>query len=56
MACWQEDKNFANKVAQLCCEHFKKLNKKGKPQVGNEWTLLAAIVLVQEQGESKIYM
>lgn len=53
MACWQEDERFANKVAQLCCEHFKKLNKKGKPQVGHEWTLLAAIVLVREQGELK---
>lgn len=50
MDCWQEDANFAIKVAQLCCEHFKTLNKRGKPQADNEWTLLAAIVLVQEQG------
>lgn len=51
MDCRQEDANFANKVAQLCCEHFKTLNKRGKPQADHEWTLLAAIVLVQEQGQ-----
>ena len=50
MDIWQEDDNFASKVAQLCCEHFKTLNKRGKPQTNHEWTLLAAIVLVQEQG------
>ncbi|KAJ7374535.1 tRNA-specific adenosine deaminase 1 [Desmophyllum pertusum] len=49
MACWQEDVHFANKVAQLCCEHFNKLSKKGKPQAQHEWTLLAAIVLIQQQ-------
>jgi len=38
-------------VAQLCCEHFKTLNKRGKPQANHEWTLLAAIVLVQERGQ-----
>ncbi|XP_068725663.1 tRNA-specific adenosine deaminase 1-like isoform X2 [Montipora capricornis] len=46
---WQDDENFANKVARLCCEHFKKLGKKGKPQEKHEWTLLAAIVLVREE-------
>lgn len=51
MDCRQEGANFANKVAQLCCEHFKTLNKRGKPQADHEWTLLAAIVLVQEQGQ-----
>ena len=51
MASWQQDENFADKVAQLCCEHFKKLNKKGKPQSKHEWTLLAAIVqIIQQQG------
>ena len=35
----------------MCCEHFKTLNERGKPQADNEWTLLAAIVLVQEQGQ-----
>jgi len=51
MASWEQDENFADKVAQLCCEHFKKLNKKGKPQSKHEWTLLAAIVQnIQQQG------
>ena len=50
MAYWKEDDQFADKVAQLCCDHFKKLSKKGKPQGDDEWTLLAAIVLVQQQG------
>lgn len=49
MKTWQEDENFANKVARLCCEHFKKLGKKGKPQDKHEWTLLAAIVIVREK-------
>ncbi|KAL9974640.1 hypothetical protein ACROYT_G011701 [Oculina patagonica] len=56
MACWQEDEHFSNKVAHLCCEHFKKLNKKGKPQEGHEWTLLAAIVLVREQDDNGKYL
>ena len=46
MESWQENGKFANSLAQLCCEHFKKLSKKGKPQSKNEWTLLAAIVQV----------
>ena len=50
MASWHEDGQFAEKVAQLCCEHFKKLSKKGKPQAKHEWTLLAAIVLIQQRG------
>jgi len=51
MASWEQDENFADKVAQLCCEHFKKLNKKGKPQSKHEWTLLAAIVQNIQQQE-----
>ena len=47
----QENGQFASSLAQLCCEHFKKLGKKGKPQSKNEWTLLAAIVQVQQQGK-----
>lgn len=50
MTSWQKDEKFADNVAMLCCEHFKKLSKKGKPQTKREWTLLAAIVLIQEQG------
>lgn len=50
MAHWKEDEIFADKLARLCCDHFNKLNKKGKPQIDGEWTLLAAIVLVQQRG------
>lgn len=48
MAIWERDDDFSNKVARLCCEHFKKLDKKGKPQGKHEWTLMAAVVLIQE--------
>lgn len=51
MESWQENGKFANNLAELCCENFKKLSKKGKPQSKNEWTLLAAIVQVQQQGK-----
>ena len=47
---WKENEKFADEVARLCCDHFKKLSKKGKPQSKHEWTLLAAIVLFKEQG------
>ena len=50
MAHWKEDEIFADKLARLCCDHFNKLNKKGKPQIDGEWTLFAAIVLVQQRG------
>ena len=50
MAIWERDDDFSNKVARLCCEHFKKLDKKGKPQGKHEWTLMAAVVLIQEPG------
>lgn len=50
MAHWKEDEIFADKLARLCCGHFNKLIKKGKPQIDGEWTLLAAIVLVQQRG------
>ena len=50
MATRERDDKFSNKVARLCCEHFKKLDKKGKPQGKHEWTLMAAVVLIQEPG------
>ena len=53
MASWQKDEQFAEKVAKLCFEHFKNLSKKGKPQAKREWTLLAAIVLIHQQGLSR---
>lgn len=36
--------HLADKIANLCYEHFESLPKKGKPVPGKEWTILAAIV------------
>ena len=47
----RNEKVFADIVASLCYKHFSKLPKKGKPQHGKEWTILAAIV-VQMNGQS----
>ncbi|XP_030634919.1 tRNA-specific adenosine deaminase 1 [Chanos chanos] len=37
-----------DEIAQLCYDHFNTLPKKGKPDPGREWTLLAAVVMVTE--------
>ncbi|XP_051978752.1 tRNA-specific adenosine deaminase 1 isoform X2 [Xyrauchen texanus] len=34
----------ADEIASLCYDHFNKLPKRGKPEAGREWTLLAAVV------------
>ena len=34
----------ADFIAKLCYDHYDKLPKKGKPQTGKEWTLMAAVV------------
>lgn len=36
----------ADKIARLCYDHFNNLPKRGKPELGREWTLLAAVVEV----------
>ncbi|XP_048576539.1 tRNA-specific adenosine deaminase 1 isoform X2 [Nematostella vectensis] len=51
MAQWCTDCDFASKVAQSCCDLYTKLGKKGKPQTGKEWTLLAAVVQVLQRKE-----
>ena len=47
---WQDDPDFANKATAMCYKHYAKLGKKGKPQEGKEWTLVAAILCVEQQG------
>ena len=35
-----------DEIAQMCYDHFNQsLTKKGKPQVGKEWTMLAAVLI-----------
>ncbi|CAH1799538.1 unnamed protein product [Owenia fusiformis] len=37
---------LADTIATVCCNHYRlTLTKKGKPQHGKEWTLLAAVVM-----------
>ena len=47
---WRDDPDFANKVAKMCYRQYNRLGKKGKPQEGKEWTLVAAVVCVEQQG------
>uniref|UniRef100_A0A3P9CD86 Uncharacterized protein n=1 Tax=Maylandia zebra TaxID=106582 RepID=A0A3P9CD86_9CICH len=35
---------IADEVAKLCYERFSQLPRRGKPEPGREWTLLAAVV------------
>ncbi|XP_041650819.1 tRNA-specific adenosine deaminase 1 [Cheilinus undulatus] len=35
---------YADEIAKLCYERFKQLPRRGKPEPGREWTLLAAVV------------
>ncbi|XP_070195560.1 tRNA-specific adenosine deaminase 1-like isoform X2 [Littorina saxatilis] len=46
-----DEKSFADQVAAMCYKHYTQLPKKGKPQEGKEWTLLAAVVQQTEQGD-----
>ncbi|KAL8585753.1 hypothetical protein ACOMHN_040535 [Nucella lapillus] len=48
--------SFADKVAELCYQHYTRLPKKGKPQPGKEWTLLAAVVLQKNSGLTVVSM
>ena len=45
------DKEFADRVAWLCYEKYDALPRTGKPQMGREWTLMAAVVLAFSTGE-----
>ena len=46
------EQNLADTIAKHCYDHYGNLPKKGKPQEGKEWTLLAAIVQeTKENGE-----
>ncbi|KAG9338118.1 hypothetical protein JZ751_027089 [Albula glossodonta] len=38
----------ADEIARICFECFSELPKRGKPELGREWTLLAAVVKVSE--------
>lgn len=50
MPLWYEDSCFGKNVAKSCFRLYDKLGRKGKPQKGKEWTLLAAVVQVHQQG------
>lgn len=51
MVLWQEDEQFGSNIARSCCSLYSSVGKKGKPQKGKEWTLLAAVVMVKQQGK-----
>lgn len=36
----------ADEIAKLCFESFNQLPRRGKPEPGREWTLLAAVVKI----------
>jgi tRNA-specific adenosine deaminase 1 len=38
------EQQLADTIAKHCYDHYGNMPKKGKPQKGKEWTLLAAIV------------
>jgi len=50
----ESDNKLADKVANLCYKHFSQLPKKGKPQPGKEWTILAAVILQKESDLSVV--
>ncbi|XP_063053350.1 tRNA-specific adenosine deaminase 1 [Engraulis encrasicolus] len=45
-----------DKITQLCYDHFRDLPKRGKPELGREWTLLAAVVEVRQKLKENIEM
>ncbi|XP_026167277.1 tRNA-specific adenosine deaminase 1 [Mastacembelus armatus] len=42
----------AEEIAKLCYERFKQLPRRGKPEPGREWTLLAAVVKTRQCANS----
>ncbi|KAK3579180.1 hypothetical protein CHS0354_022717 [Potamilus streckersoni] len=47
---WKSDPCFPDKVARACFLQYDRLPKKGKPQKGREWTLLAGVVISYPMG------
>ncbi|KAL2094029.1 hypothetical protein ACEWY4_011341 [Coilia grayii] len=45
-----------DEITKLCYDHFRNLPKRGKPELGREWTLLAAVVEVRQKPKEKIEM
>lgn len=43
----------ADEIASLCYDHFNKLPKRGKPEEGREWTLLAAVLQLTHSPDYK---
>lgn len=51
---WHTSMVDADEIARLCYERFSELPRRGKPEPGREWTLLAAVVKVtQTAGNEK---
>lgn len=44
--------SLQDRIAHLCYNHYAHLPKKGKPQKNKEWTLMAAVVLQKQSGQS----
>ncbi|XP_040895033.1 tRNA-specific adenosine deaminase 1 [Toxotes jaculatrix] len=42
----------ADEIANLCYERFNQLPRRGKPEPGREWTLLAAVVKITQSANS----
>ncbi|RXN36922.1 tRNA-specific adenosine deaminase 1 [Labeo rohita] len=42
-----------DEIASLCYNHFSKLPRRGKPETGREWTLLAAVILLTDSSDQK---
>ncbi|XP_067235692.1 tRNA-specific adenosine deaminase 1 [Chanodichthys erythropterus] len=42
-----------DEIASICYNHFNKLPKRGKPEAGREWTLLAAVILLTDSSDQK---
>uniref|UniRef100_A0A803T7I3 Uncharacterized protein n=1 Tax=Anolis carolinensis TaxID=28377 RepID=A0A803T7I3_ANOCA len=46
---------LAEAVAARCLEHYEaRLPRRGKPQAGREWTLLAAVLKAEEEEELEV--
>ena len=43
--------SFEDQVALACYDIYKKMGKKGKPEVGREWTKMSGIVQTSTNGE-----
>lgn len=42
----------ADEIASLCYERFNQLPRRGKPEPGREWTLLAAVLKLTRRANS----